>query len=63
MLTDYVDETKELGCTMIVLDAFTGIILPFYYNQDTLPKVSFLKNKRGDFLILIFVLQIFFIQN
>jgi hypothetical protein len=63
MLTDYVDESQRTRLYHDCFSAFTGIILPFYYNQDTLPKVSFLKIKRGDFLILIFVLQIFFIQN
>jgi hypothetical protein len=43
MLTDYVDaKAKELGCTMIVLDALLEII-PFYYNQGYVLKFHFLK--------------------
>ena len=41
MMTDYVDaKAKELGCTMIVLDAFTGNFNAhrFYYNQGYAPK-------------------------
>jgi hypothetical protein len=42
---------KELGCTMIVLDALLEIILPsFYYNQGYVPKgFHFLKilNEEG----------------
>ena len=41
MMTDYVDaKAKELGCTMIVLDAFTGNYTAhrFYYNQGYVPK-------------------------
>ena len=41
MMTDYVDaKAKELGCTMIVLDAFTGNFTAhrFYYNQGYVPK-------------------------
>ncbi|MGZ9677176.1 GNAT family N-acetyltransferase [Flavobacterium sp. GNP001] len=40
-MTDYVDaKAKELGCTMIVLDAFTGNFNAhrFYYNQGYAPK-------------------------
>ena len=53
MLTDYVDaKAKELGCTMIVLDAFTGNYTAhrFYYNQGYVPKgFHFLKilNEEG----------------
>ncbi|MFV8391456.1 GNAT family N-acetyltransferase [Flavobacterium sp. LB2P6] len=41
MMTDYVDVlAKETGCTMIVLDAFTGNFTAhrFYYNQGYVPK-------------------------
>ena len=41
MMTDYVDAlAKETGCTMIVLDAFTGNYTAhrFYYNQGYVPK-------------------------
>lgn len=41
MLTDYIDtKAKEEGCTMIVLDAFTGNFTAhrFYYNQGYVPK-------------------------
>ncbi|MBC5862008.1 GNAT family N-acetyltransferase [Flavobacterium turcicum] len=41
IMTDYVDaKAKELGCTMIVLDAFTGNFNAhrFYYNQGYAPK-------------------------
>ncbi len=41
MMTDYVDvKAEELGCTMIVLDAFTGNFNAhrFYYNQGYAPK-------------------------
>lgn len=41
MMTDYVDAlAKETGCTMIVLDAFTGNFTAhrFYYNQGYVPK-------------------------
>ena len=41
MMTDYVDAlAKETGCTMIVLDAFTGHFTAhrFYYNQGYVPK-------------------------
>lgn len=53
MMTDYVDaKAKELGCTMIVLDAFTGNYKAhrFYYNQGYVPKgFHFLKilNEEG----------------
>lgn len=53
MMTDYVDaKAKELGCTMIVLDAFTGNYTAhrFYYNQGYIPKgFHFLKilNEEG----------------
>ena len=53
MMTDYVDElAKETGCTMIVLDAFTGNFTAhrFYYNQGYVPKgFHFLKilNEEG----------------
>ena len=53
MLTDYVDAlAKETGCTMIVLDAFTGNYTAhrFYYNQGYVPKgFHFLKilNEEG----------------
>ncbi|HEY4618510.1 MAG TPA: GNAT family N-acetyltransferase [Flavobacterium sp.] len=53
MLTDYVDaKAKEEGCTMIVLDAFTGNFTAhrFYYNQGYVPKgFHFLKilNEEG----------------
>ncbi len=41
IMTDYIDQkAKELGCTMIVLDAFTGNFKAhrFYYNQGYAPK-------------------------
>lgn len=41
MLTDYIDvKAKKEGCTMIVLDAFTGNFTAhrFYYNQGYVPK-------------------------
>lgn len=41
MMTDYIDaKAKETGCTMIVLDAFTGNYTAhrFYYNQGYAPK-------------------------
>ena len=41
MMTDYIDQkAKELVCTMIVLDAFTGNFKAhrFYYNQGYAPK-------------------------
>ena len=41
MMTDYIDaKAKETGCTMIVLDAFTGNFAAhrFYYNQGYAPK-------------------------
>ncbi|TDE31555.1 MULTISPECIES: GNAT family N-acetyltransferase [Flavobacterium] len=53
MMTDYVDaKAKETGCTMIVLDAFTGNFTAhrFYYNQGYVPKgFHFLKilNEEG----------------
>ncbi|MFV8269094.1 GNAT family N-acetyltransferase [Flavobacterium sp. GT2N3] len=53
MMTDYVDVlAKETGCTMIVLDAFTGNYTAhrFYYNQGYVPKgFHFLKilNEEG----------------
>jgi GNAT superfamily N-acetyltransferase len=53
MMTDYVDVlAKETGCTMIVLDAFTGNFTAhrFYYNQGYVPKgFHFLKilNEEG----------------
>lgn len=53
MLTDYIDaKAKEEGCTMIVLDAFTGNFTAhrFYYNQGYVPKgFHFLKilNEKG----------------
>ncbi|MFE3868346.1 GNAT family N-acetyltransferase [Flavobacterium sp. LS2P90] len=53
MMTDYVDAlAKETGCTMIVLDAFTGNFTAhrFYYNQGFVPKgFHFLKilNEEG----------------
>lgn len=40
-MTDYLDQkAKDLGCTMIVLDAFTGNFKAhrFYYNQGYSPK-------------------------
>lgn len=40
-MTDYIDtKAKEIGCTMIVLDAFTGNFKAhrFYYNQGYAPK-------------------------
>ncbi|MCK8140542.1 GNAT family N-acetyltransferase [Flavobacterium sp. I-SCBP12n] len=53
MMTDYIDaKAKETGCTMIVLDAFTGNYTAhrFYYNQGYVPKgFHFLKilNEEG----------------
>ena len=53
MMTDYIDVlAKETGCTMIVLDAFTGNFTAhrFYYNQGYVPKgFHFLKilNEEG----------------
>ena len=53
MMTDYVDAlAKKTGCTMIVLDAFTGNFTAhrFYYNQGYVPKgFHFLKilNEEG----------------
>jgi GNAT superfamily N-acetyltransferase len=53
MMTDYLDAlAKETGCTMIVLDAFTGNFTAhrFYYNQGYVPKgFHFLKilNEEG----------------
>jgi GNAT superfamily N-acetyltransferase len=53
MMTDYIDKkAKETGCTMIVLDAFTGNFTAhrFYYNQGYVPKgFHFLKilNEEG----------------
>ena len=41
MMTDYIDaKAIESGCTMIVLDAFTGNFAAhrFYYNQGYAPK-------------------------
>lgn len=41
IMTDYIDvKAKEIGCTMIVLDAFTGNFTAhrFYYNQGYGPK-------------------------
>lgn len=41
MMTDYIDaKAKELGCSMIVLDAFTANFTAhrFYYNQGYGPK-------------------------
>ncbi|CAM2854425.1 Acetyltransferase (GNAT) family protein [Flavobacterium frigoris] len=41
MMTDYIDiKAKEEGCSMIVLDAFTGNFTAhrFYYNQGYGPK-------------------------
>jgi GNAT superfamily N-acetyltransferase len=41
MMTDYIDiKARETGCTMIVLDAFTGNFSAhrFYYNQGYVPK-------------------------
>ncbi|MBB1192410.1 GNAT family N-acetyltransferase [Flavobacterium sp. SOK18b] len=41
IMTDYVDAVaRETGCTMIVLDAFTGNFTAhrFYYNQGYAPK-------------------------
>lgn len=41
MMTDYIDnKARENGCTMIVLDAFTGNFTAhrFYYNQGYAPK-------------------------
>jgi len=53
MMTDYIDaKAKETGCSMIVLDAFTGNFTAhrFYYNQGYVPKgFHFLKilNEEG----------------
>jgi hypothetical protein len=53
MLTDYVDvKAREEGCTMTVLDAYTGNYTAhrFYYNQGFVPKgFHFLKilNEEG----------------
>jgi GNAT superfamily N-acetyltransferase len=53
MMTDYIDIIgKETGCTMIVLDAFTGNFTAhrFYFNQGYVPKgFHFLKilNENG----------------
>nr|WP_314895830.1 GNAT family N-acetyltransferase [uncultured Flavobacterium sp.] len=53
LMTDYIDaKAKETGCTMIVLDAFTGNFTAhrFYYNQGYVPKgFHFLKilNEEG----------------
>jgi GNAT superfamily N-acetyltransferase len=53
MMTDCIDaKAKEMGCTMIVLDAFTGNFTAhrFYYNQGYVPKgFHFLKilNEEG----------------
>lgn len=53
MMTDYIDnKAKEIGCTMIVLDAYTGNFTAhrFYYNQGFVPKgFHFLKilNEEG----------------
>ncbi|WP_035669026.1 N-acetyltransferase [Flavobacterium sp. 83] len=53
MMTDYIDtKAKQTGCTMIVLDAFTGNFTAhrFYYNQGYVPKgFHFLKilNEEG----------------
>jgi GNAT superfamily N-acetyltransferase len=41
IMTDYIDaKATEIGCTMIVLDAFTGNFKAhrFYYNQGYAPK-------------------------
>ncbi|WP_298395735.1 N-acetyltransferase [Flavobacterium sp.] len=41
LLTDFIDErAKELKCTCIVLDAFTGnfVAHKFYYNQGYVPR-------------------------
>ncbi len=41
IMTDYIDQkAKDLNCTMIVLDAFTGNFKAhrFYYNQGYAPK-------------------------
>jgi GNAT superfamily N-acetyltransferase len=41
IMTDYIDaKAQEIGCTMIVLDAFTGNFKAhrFYYNQGYAPK-------------------------
>ena len=52
MMTDYIDaKAKETGCTMIVLDAFTGNFAAhrFYYNQGYAPKgFHFLKILNAD---------------
>lgn len=53
MMTDYVDQkAKEMNCSMIVLDAFTGNFKAhrFYYNQGYAPRgFHFLKilNEEG----------------
>nr|WP_310555366.1 GNAT family N-acetyltransferase [Flavobacterium sp.] len=53
IMTDYIDaKANELGCTMIVLDAFTGNFKAhrFYYNQGYAPKgFHFIKmiNEKG----------------
>ena len=53
MMTDFIDrKAKDTGCTMIVLDAFTGNFTAhrFYYNQGYVPKgFHFLKilNEEG----------------
>jgi ribosomal protein S18 acetylase RimI-like enzyme len=53
MMTDYIEIIgKETGCTMIVLDAFTGNFTAhrFYFNQGYVPKgFHFLKilNENG----------------
>jgi GNAT superfamily N-acetyltransferase len=49
IMTDYVDiKAKELGCTMIVLDAFTGNYTAhrFITTKDLYPKVSLFENFR-----------------
>ena len=41
LLTDFIDEkSKELNCTCVVLDAFTGnfVAHKFYYNQGYVPR-------------------------
>lgn len=41
LLTDFIDEkAKELNCTCVVLDAFTGnfVAHKFYYNQGYVPR-------------------------
>ena len=53
IMTDYIDaKARELNCTMIVLDAFTGNFKAhrFYYNQGYAPKgFHFIKmiNEKG----------------